>query len=185
MHRSGIWLARLIVCAALLQGGVSALASQQQKPAVFPPLTAYSLDKQKVDMPSAFEGQLDLLMISFQPEQHKDIETWLPVAQAVQHSNFNFRYYGLRVSSRENILFRWWEVSSMRSDETDPETLHWIVPLYLDKDEFRRSLNIPSENQVAILLSDKQGHILWRAYGPLTTENKASLNAALAAAHQN
>jgi hypothetical protein len=174
-----------MVCAALLQGGVSALASQQQKPAVFPPLTAYSLDKQKIDMPSAFEGQFDLLMISFQTEQQKDIETWLPVAQGIQHSNFNFRYYDLRVSSRENILFRWWETSSMRSDETDPETWHWIVPLYVDKDEFRHSLNIPAENQVAVLLSDRQGHILWRAYGPLTADKKASLTAALAAAHQN
>uniref|UniRef100_A0A372IS81 Uncharacterized protein n=1 Tax=Paracidobacterium acidisoli TaxID=2303751 RepID=A0A372IS81_9BACT len=161
------------------------MSAQARKPAVFPSLTSYSLDRQKVDMPSGFEGQIDLLMISFQAEQQKDLETWFPVAQAIQHSNFSFRYYRLPVSARENMLFRWWEVSSMRSDETDPETWHWIVPLFVDKNSFRQSLQIPDERQIALLLTDRQGHVLWQAYGPLTPEKKASLLAAVAATHQN
>ena len=155
------------------------MAGQPQKPAAFPPVTSYSLDKQKVDLPTGMEGQVNLLLISFQQEQMKDLETWFPVAQGIQHSDFNFRYYRLPVASRENILFRWWEVSSMRSDETDPETWHWIVPLFLDKEDFRHSLQIPDEKQVVILLTDRQGHILWRASGPLTPEKRAALNAAM------
>lgn len=154
------------------------LAGQTQKPVVFPAVTAYSLDRQKIDLPSGFEGQLDLLMISFQQEQMKDLEVWLPVAQAIQHSNFNFRYYRMPVSSRENMLFRWWGMSSMRSDESDPETWHWIIPLYVDKDEFRKSLHISDEKQVVLLLVDRQGHILWRASGALTADKRASLLAA-------
>jgi hypothetical protein len=156
-------------------------ADQQASLALFPSVSAYSLDKEKMNLPADFAGQTNLLLIAFEPEQQKQIETWTPAAQAIQHSNFNFRYYRLPISNRENLLFRWWEASSMRSDETDPETWHWIVPLYVDKQEFRRSLQIPDEKQIVLLLADKQGHILWRTTGPMTPEKRASLNAAIPA----
>jgi hypothetical protein len=150
------------------------------KPAVFPQILSYSLDKSKVNLPSDLEGKTNLLLISFEPEQQKDVETWFPVAQALQHTNFNFRWYRLPVSSRENFVFRWWENSSMRSDESDPETWHWIIPLYVNKEDFRHSLEIPDEHQIVALLTDKQGHVLWRAAGDLTPEKRAALLATIA-----
>jgi hypothetical protein len=151
------------------------------KPVVFPPVLSYSLDKVKVSLPADLEGKANLLLISFEPEQQKDVDTWFPVAQALQHTNFDFRWYRLPVSNRENLVFRWWENSSMRSDESDPETWHWIVPLYVNKDEFRHTLDIPDEHSIVALLTDKQGHVLWRASGDLTAEKRASLLAAVAA----
>lgn len=151
-------------------------------PAVFPPLTSYNLARAKVRLPADFIGQLDLLLISFQPEQRTQIDTWMPLAQAFQHTNFNFRWYRLPVSSRENFIFRWWDDSSMRSDESDPETWPWIVPLYVDQDSFRHSLQIPSDHQIAVLLINKQGKVLWRSTGTLTPEKRDSLTAAVAAA---
>lgn len=154
-----------------------ALASQPQavSPARFPSITAYSLAKTKLDLPSGFAGQFDLLLISFQPEQRKQINSWMPVAQALQHTHFNFRWYQLPVSSTELWIFRWWDNSSMRSDETDPETWPWIVPLYVDKNSFRHSLQIPGEMQISVLLVDRQGNVLWRAEGPMTPEKRDSL----------
>lgn len=154
-----------------------ALASQQGagKPARFPAITAYNLAKAKLTLPSGFAGQFNLLLISFQPEQRKQINSWMPVAQAIQHTDFNFHWYQLPVSSSELWIFRWWDNSSMRSDETDPETWPWIVPLYVDKDSFRHSLHIPGEKQISVLLVDQQGNVLWRAEGPMTPEKRGSL----------
>jgi hypothetical protein len=151
------------------------LASQGAKPAEFPSITSYSLDKQKVTLPSGMEGQTDLLILSFALEQKKDVDSWLPAAQALQHSNFEFRYYQLPVAERENMLFRWWETSSMRSDETDPVTWHWIVPLFVDRQKFLRDLDIPNQKQVIILLVDRQGHILWRSSGSMNEDKRAAL----------
>ncbi|HTW48661.1 MAG TPA: hypothetical protein VMD92_11980 [Acidobacteriaceae bacterium] len=151
------------------------LASQGAKPAEFPSITSYSLDKQKVALPGGMEGQTDLLILSFALEQKKDVDSWLPAAQALQHSNFQFRYYQLPIFTRENFVFRWWETSSMRSDETDPVTWHWIVPLFVDREKFRRDLDIPNDKQVVVLLADRQGRILWRASGPMTDDKRASL----------
>ncbi|MFZ0663656.1 MAG: hypothetical protein WAM66_13255 [Acidobacteriaceae bacterium] len=163
----------------------AAYASQSganTKPATFPSLTSYNLAKAKLNLPEDFAGKIDLLLISFRPEQQDQINTWMPTAQGLQHTNFNFRWYQLPVSDRETFVFRWWDNSSMRSDYTDPEIWPWIVPLYVDKKHFRHSLNIPAEHQITVLLIDKQGKVLWRAEGPLTTEKRNSLLAAVAAA---
>jgi hypothetical protein len=173
------FLARFVLCVLVLPLVHALQAVEQRKPAVFPTISSYGLDKAKVTLPGDLAGQYNLLLVSFQPEQQKQIETWMPVAQALQHTNFNFRWYRLPVSERENAIFRWWENSSMRSEETDPETWHWIVPLYVNKGEFRNSLQIPTEREITALLVDKQGHVLWRASGAFNPADRAALAAAL------
>jgi hypothetical protein len=175
-------LARLAICVLLLPIARAAQPGDNSKPAVFPSLTAYSLAKTKLNLPSDFAGPLDLLLISFQPEQQTQIQTWLSTVQGLQHTNFNFHWYRLPISSRQNIVFRWWNDSSMRSDESDPEIWPWIIPLYIDKDSFRHDLRIPSDKRIAVLLINKHGNVLWRADGPLTMDKRTALQAAVAAA---
>ncbi len=167
--------ARILFCLAALPLSYATGSVDAQNQAVFPAMVSYSLDKARVDLPSGLEGKTNLLLISFEPEQQKDIDSWMSAAAALQHTNFSFRWYKLPVSTRENFVFRWWENSSMRSDETDPETWHWIIPLYVNKDEFRKALQIPNERDVVALLADKQGHILWRASGAMNPQKKTAL----------
>jgi hypothetical protein len=171
----------LALVASLLPVSHAAQSADMPRPAFFPALTTYSLDKTKLDLPSDLAGQLNLLLISFQPEQQTQIDTWMPTAQALQHTNFTFRWYRMPVSAAENFVFRWWENSSMRSDETDPETWPWIAPLYIDKNSFRHDLQIPNERQITVLLVNKQGRVLWRAEGSMTPDKRNALNAAVAA----
>ena len=173
------FLGQLVLCILLLPSALAFQGNEQRKPAIFPTITAYSLDKTKVTLPTDLAGQANLLLISFEPEQQKQIETWMPLAQALQHTHFNFRWYRLPVSERENFIFRWWESSSMRSEETDPETWPWIIPLYANKVEFRNALQIQNEHEIAVLLIDRQGHVLWRASGAMTPSARDSLTAAL------
>lgn len=180
------YFTRLILFAAL--GSLllpAAYASQNEasaRPSTFPRITSYNLSKTKLDLPGDFAGKLNLLLISFRPEQLTQVNTWMSTAEGLQHTNFNFHWYQFPVSDRENFVFRWWDNSSMRSDDTDPESWPWIVPLYIDKNHFRRALQIPTERQISILLVDKHGHVLWRAEGSLTPEKRASLFGAVAAA---
>src|ERR1700756_3943433 len=98
--------ALLVLCLAC-----SAQARDQAKPVVFPSVASYALDKNKITLPGDLPGQINLLLISFQPEQQKEIDTWMPLAQALQHTHFNFRWYRVPVSEHENAIFRWWENS--------------------------------------------------------------------------
>lgn len=180
-HRTPL-LSLLAVCFLLLPVLRASQQSDASRVAVFPALSAYSLDKTKVNLPSDFEGKVNLLLISFEPEQAKDIETWMPTAQALQHMNFQFRYYRMPLSNQENMIYRWWDTSSLRSVETDPETWHWIIPLYTNKNDFRRAMNIPSEKQIVLALVDKTGQVLWKSSGRMTDEKKLSLTNAVAGA---
>lgn len=169
------------LCASLLPG---AFASQNgtANPAVFPHLTSYNLAKDKLNLPGDFAGQVNLLIMSFRPEQQNQVDSWMPAAEALQHIHSGFHWYQLPVSERENFIFRWWDNSSMRSDDTDPATWPWIVPLYVDKNGFRHHLQIASERQVAVLLVNPMGQVLWRSEGPLTPEKRDSLNRIVTAA---
>lgn len=183
--RSRLKFLRLIAfCTLCLPSAHAAQTGSPSEPAVFPHITSYSLSRAKVNLPADFAGQLNLLLISFEPEQQTQIQTWLSTAQGLQHTNFNLHWYRLPVSSRENMVFRWWDNSSMRSDQSDPEIWPWIIPLYVDKDAFRKPLQIPTGKQIAILLVNKEGNVLWRSEGPLTPDKRASLIAAVAASNK-
>lgn len=162
----------------LLVGSLFAPACLAQPLGQFPVLTAYNLNKQKVTLPGGLAGKLNLLLISFAPEQQKDVDSWLEAAQALQHTDFQFHYYELPVEGQENFIFRWWDTSSMRSDQNDPEIWPWIVPLFVNRGKLMRQLQIPNAKQVVTMLVDRQGHILWRASGPMTQEKRAALMAA-------
>jgi hypothetical protein len=168
-------LSRPSLILALLCSLLAPLGAQQPKPATFPSITSFSLDKNKITLPTELQGQIDLLLLSFKEEQQNDINSWMPAAQAIQHLNFQFRYYQLPVAEKENFIFRWWETSSMRSDQTDPEALHWIVPVWVDRRKFFDDLAIPNDKQVVVLLVDRQGKVLWRSSGPMTADKRTAL----------
>ncbi len=151
-------------------------------PATFPTVSAEALDKRKVTLPADLEGQINLLLLSFAPDQQNQLETWTAASQALQHTNFSFRAYRIPVADRENFIFRWWANASLRSDETDPELWHWVVPIYVEKAPMRAQLGIADENSVVALLVDKAGRVLWRATGASTAQTRASLAAAVHAA---
>jgi ATP10 protein len=165
-----------------LLGGVvqqPAPSVQSQSPLVFPSVSAYALNKSRVNLPADFAGQSNLLLLSFEQEQQKDVDTWLPLAKDLLKTNPTLRAYMLPVFSRQNFLYRWWENSSLRSGVSEPSWLEFTVPLYLDKTRFRQNLMIDNEQQIIVLLVDKAGKVLWRNSGPLNDEKKAALTSVL------
>jgi hypothetical protein len=152
-----------------------ALTLRAQQAAVFPHLTASNLAKQKMTLPKDFAGTTNLLLIAFEREQQKDIDTWLPAAREIEAAHSTFRYYELPTIGRSNPVFRWYLDSAMRSGIQDGTTRSRTITLYVDKQDFRRTLDIPSESAISVLLVDKNGKVLWRATGDFTEEKKANL----------
>ena len=145
----------------------------------FPSITAEALDKTTINLPSQLQGSVNLLLLSWARDQAPQVETWNAVSQALLHTYPSFRVYRIPVSEPENFLFRWWDSASLRTDETDPELLHWIVPIYTDKANLRHSLHVQAnDHQVLVLLVDRSGRVLWRAQGPSTAANRQSLRMA-------
>ncbi len=164
-------------------GPATAAAQASASPAasVLPPISAQALDKTPIAMPAQLEGRRNLLLLSWARDQGPQIDTWTAVAQALEHTYPDDRVYRMPVSPPENALSRWWDSSSLRNAETDPELLHWTVPLYTDRAALRHALGL-SENTrlVAAVLVDRTGRVLWKAQGPSTTASREGLLAAAA-----
>ena len=150
-------------------------APQNQSPpaAVLPPVTAYALDRAKVTLPADFTAPLNLLILSFQRDQQPVVDGWLPVvtpgAPAVQT-------WLLPISPRANGLYRWWLNASLRTSLPPSQPRRYTVPLYVDKGRFLPALQVSSEKEVVLLLTDKTGHVLWRTTGPVSDSKKAALS---------
>jgi hypothetical protein len=150
----------------------SAMAASNPK---FPSLTAADLNKQEVRLPGGLSGDWNLLLIAFQREQQKDIDTWLPVLPAVVQKHPNLAYYELPVISRMNFMMRWFVNTGMRNGIPDKQQRGRTITLYLDKKPFRDTLQIPSEDNIYALLVNKAGEVVWRTEGTVSEEKLRSL----------
>jgi hypothetical protein len=146
----------------------------QTSPAgVLPPVTAYTLDRAKVTLPAEFTAPLNLLVLSFQRDQQSVVDGWVPVL--IAGAAPTMQTWMLPISPRENGLYKWWLNASLRTSLPPSQPRHYTVPLYVDKAHFLRSLQVSSEQEVVLLLTDKTGHVLWRTAGPVTDSKKAAL----------
>lgn len=147
----------------------------------FPAVTATSLNKTRFALPSGFGGKINLVMISFAREQQQQVDSWLPTARQLEQQHADLRYYELPTTARENLLYRWWFNSALRSNNTDPALDGRILTLYVSKGAFRQSLHIPNEKKIAVLLVDRSGNVLWQTEGTFTADKGLALTTALAA----
>jgi hypothetical protein len=148
----------------------------------FPSVEANSLNKQRYLLPQDFGGQVNLVLISFAREQQTAVDSWLPAARQAEQQYADLRYYELPTTSKENLLYRWWFNSALRSNNADPALNGRILTLYVSKRHFLHTLDIPNEKQIAVLLVDRSGQVLWKTAGAYTASKAASMASALPAA---
>ncbi len=171
---------------ATLMVSLAPLAQQQHRPsspAKLPTTTAEALDKTKWGLPTDFSSPFNLVILSFARDQQSAVETWLPIAAQVQSATAKVQPWVLPVSAQRDVLYKWWLNSSMRGGLPASESARYTVPLYVNKRQFLKSLEIPSERQIAVLLTDKAGLVLWRSEGTATEQKKASLMDFLRTSH--
>lgn len=171
-----------MILSALLATSSATLALPAAEPAkivTLPVTISYNLEKNKVTLPADLAGASNLLILSYSPSQQKDAESWLPAAKSLAAARTDFHFYVLPVFARQNILYRLWMNSSMRSDSPTSESWPWTIPLYVNKEHFEQELDIHSESEITLLLVDKAGKVFWRNAGGLTDEKKAALLAGL------
>ena len=150
--------------------------SQASPVAALPTVTAYALDRAKVTLPADFAAPLNLLILSFQRDQQPVVDGWvraLPQGGRVQT-------WLLPISARANGLYRWWLNASLRGSLSPSQPRRYTVPLYVNKAQFLRSLQVSSEQEIVLLLTDKAGHVVWRTAGPMTDRKRAALDSFVA-----
>ena len=149
--------------------------------AQFPKVSGSNLEGRSFQLPRDFEGEINLAIVPFQRWHQDLVDTWAPAAKRLVQEIPGFRFYELPTLWRMNPLYRWGLDAGMRAGIPDRSTREITITLYLDKEAYRRELDIPDEETIHLLLVTPQGEIIWRATGEATPEKIAALSAQLKA----
>ncbi len=168
--------------ASLIAGskeGLGALPGNSMMEAHFPSVKASNLEKREFNLPADFEGDRNLLLIAFEREQQKDVDTWLREMKRFEEMDPGFQYYELPTIQRPNALARWFIDNGMRHGIPDRKAREHTITLYLEKQPFLDALRIADQTKIYALLVDRDGNVLWKSEGVLDEAKGASLRGVL------
>jgi hypothetical protein len=131
----------------------------------FPTVSGYNLDRQEIEFPRDFGGELNLLFVPFQQEQQRVVNTWIPFAQDLEAALPQLIYYELPTIEELPAIARTFVNEGMRAGIPDPKARQRTITLYIDLEKFMRATGIQGRNDVHILLVNRKGEILWRTTG--------------------
>ena len=145
----------------------------------FPNVRGSNLDRTKLSLPEACVGELNLVFVAFQQWHQSQVDTWIPFARQLEENFPSMRYYELPTIRRLNPLARTFINEGMRAGIPDPISRERTITLYLDKQSFRDALGMTGEDNIYILLLDRDGQVVWQEQGVLTAEKSERLAASV------
>lgn len=138
---------------------------------VFPSVTGRNLHKETKTVPDDFTGKNLVVITAFQQWHQPLVNQSMTALQAacVDQSHHVLEMPVIRTSSK----FRQMRLDSiMRAAFKDPTVRSRTITVYLDKEMFRRSLEIPNEDTVHWFVVDHETKaILERGEGPISADD--------------
>jgi hypothetical protein len=148
--------------------------------ATFPQVSGYNLEGRRYNLPGDLEGEINLLFIPFQRWRQDWVDGWMPAAQRLRAAYPGLHVYETPTLPAMNLFARMGIDLGMKMGIPDRAVREATITLYLDKDAYRRALEIASEETIYLMLVTRRGEILWRGEGPYAAATAASLTQALA-----
>jgi len=151
----------------------------QKNGGYFPMVSGFNLQREEYQFPRDFAGKWNLIIVPFQREQQQDVNTWIPALRELEREHPSLVYYELPTIYRLPTLSRTFINEGMRAGIPDRTARERTITLYLDKDRFKKAVDIKSEDAIHLLLVDDEGRILWRGRGVYSEESLADLEKTL------
>ncbi len=142
----------------------------------FPEVEGTNLDGQEFVLPRVFEGKLNIVFVAFQREQQLAVNTWLPTATLLEDLHKGLRYYELPIHSCINPIVRWFLNRAMRVGIRYPGSREKTIALYINKDLFRKALDISGEDNIHILVLNEEAQVVWHSQGSCDAEKAKNLS---------
>ncbi len=159
--------------------GLGAPAPENSPGAHFPSVKASNLEKRDFNLPGDFEGDRNLLLVAFEREQQKDVDTWLREMKRFEELDPGFHYYELPTIQRPNAFTRWFIDTGMRRGIPDRKARERTITLYLDRKPFCDALLITDQKKIYAFLVDREGKVLWRCEGQFDETKGAGLRSVI------
>jgi hypothetical protein len=146
---------------------------------VFPRVEGKALTGDKFEVPGDLGRARNLILVAFLREHQEDIDTWIPRADSLEKAFEDFTFYEFPILPEMNAVSRWFIYRGMRSGITSDSARARTVTFHLDKQPFRESLGIESEDYISVFLVNAEGAVLWRATGKWNREKEQDLRKTL------
>ena len=147
----------------------------------FPHLAARDLEGRSLELPDAFSGASNLVIVAFRREQQAMVDSWIAWWETIAAEHPSLRCYEIPV-----IATRWSPArpvidggmaQAVRAQEARRRTL----TVYTDVRRVTDALGIDATDTVTVLLVDADGRLRWRTTGPVSEHSGSELAAAITA----
>ena len=140
----------------------------------FPSMTGIDLNGQDRQIPKTFSGEYNIIAIGFEREHQKQINTWIPEADAIMATRDDVKFYEVPLIYELNAIWRTWINNGMRSGIQNEIARERTITVYTDREQFTSKMDMDLNN-IYVLLLDREGNILCRTKGALTPQKLKSL----------
>ncbi len=141
----------------------------------FPSLTGIDLHGQEREIPKSFRGELNIVAVAFQRQQQKDVDTWIPKIDAIIERSDVLKFYEIPIIYEVNMANRMFINNGMRAGIEDDKARSRTITVYTSREDFIKFMSM-EEDDIYILLLNKDGEILWRHKGAYDADAFKALN---------
>ena len=145
----------------------------------FPRLEARSLEGRTYRLPDDLKGEHNVVIVGFEWWQQTLIDSWVPPLRGLAGRRPGVRFYELVAVPRSRLPARGVIDGGMVAGPPDRETRARTLTAYTDLGQLLVALGLKGTADVAVLLTNRAGRILWRASGAHDAASRAALEHAL------
>lgn len=145
----------------------------------FPRVTGSNLLRRKVTLPDDLQAKVGILFVPFYQWHQALVDSWVPLARQLEESFTGVQFFEVPVLEKRGLVYQTFINEGMRAGIPNQTTREKTITLYLDKQAFRRALDIPHEETMWVLLLDRAGNVVWRTEGAYSQDNGDALSKAV------
>ena len=168
---------RLFAALIALAISATALAAESGHPP-FPSLTTKDLNGRELSFPSGLPGKRTLVLVAFHRRQQANLDVWID--KLGLKGTDAPAWIEMPVVPNYGRIWRNFVDNGMRSGIVTPQARARVFTVYGSRDDFRAKLDMPTDEQVYILVVTKQGKVVARADGDYTAAKAATIRKAIA-----
>jgi hypothetical protein len=128
----------------------------------------YNLEGKRFELPHDFKQAHTLVLIAFEQWQQEVVNTWLtPLAELVKDYPM-LDYYELPTINTMSPLYQAYIDGVMYVGIPDRRARERTITLYVDVKTFCQALQLPTTENIYVLLLDQQGDVRWQVEGEYT-----------------
>jgi hypothetical protein len=146
----------------------------------FPTVTGSNLSGKRYNLPQDFEGQYNIVVVVYQRFQQSSVDTWGALLEQLARQYPDLRYYELPTLPNYGWLQKNIIDGGMRGGIPDNTVRSRTITLYIDVNKFNASLNLATLNDIYVLVTDRQGEVMWQTNGICTAPKADALSQKLA-----